>query len=73
MTPEHQLKVEQWRAQAAAGTLSKADCIEIIAELRKARGALPVAADKPAKTPKPATAKKPVVSGDDLLGQLDLL
>ena len=68
---DDQTQVELWRAKSAAGTLSKEDCIEIIAALRAKRGALPVAAEKPAKSPKAAKPKKPVVSGDDLLAGLD--
>lgn len=71
MSPDHMTQVELWRAKAAAGTLTKEDCIQIILELRKARGSLPVAADKPPKTPKVTKAKKTPVSGDDLLAGLD--
>jgi ribosomal protein L12E/L44/L45/RPP1/RPP2 len=68
MTPEHQLRVEEWRAKAAAGTLTKEDCIEIVQELRKARGvAMAPAQEKVKKTP----AKKAIQSGEDLLSGLD--
>lgn len=68
MNPELQSKVMNWRIKAAAGNLTVDEMKEAIIALRAGRVS---AAETSAKSAsKRAAAKKVVVSGDDLLGEL---
>jgi hypothetical protein len=74
-SPESAAQIEEWRNLAMSNSLTKEQSIEIIAHLRRQRGEIvekeAAAAAKPAKTPKTPAAKKPKLSGDDLLAGLD--
>jgi hypothetical protein len=64
-TPEMQTKVAEWRAKAAAGTLSLEETREAIKLLRESRTAALTASAAGAKK-----SKGPPRSADDLLGEL---
>jgi hypothetical protein len=63
-----QMKVEEWRAKARAGTLTLEETREAIKVLRAGRSLI-AAATGGSKTNKTAKATKP--SGDDLLSELE--
>lgn len=64
-------KVEVWRAQVAAGTMTKEAYREVIETLRQARGTTKPVAGGSATTKKAASKKAPAKSADDLLAGLD--
>lgn len=64
-SPDLQSKIALWRQKAAEGTMTPEDYREAIAALRAGR--LAAAHSSAAKK-----AKKPAISGDDLLEELDL-
>ena len=69
-SPELQMKIQQWRQQARDGTLSQDEMREIVAVLRKDRGATTQAtAGSRVSAGRKAAAKKP--NGDDLLTELE--
>lgn len=65
-SPEMLNKFSEWRARAAAGTLSTAEMKEAIAALRESRR---TAAETSTKTTR-RTAKSPARSAEDLLNEL---
>ena len=69
MNPELQAKIANWRLKAAAGTLTLEEEREVIRDLRAGRLAAAESASKSAA--KRTTARKAVVSGDDLLEELE--
>lgn len=60
-----QVRIAELREKGRAGTLTRDECKEAIAFLRQERLAMPVTAAK-------ARSTKPVINGDDLLGELGL-
>ena len=69
-SPELQLKIQEWRAKAQAGTLTQDEMREAIAALRKDRAGVQqaTAGSRVTKT-KTAAGKKP--DADDLLSELE--
>lgn len=65
-SPEYQSKVAQWRAKAVAGTLTEAEMIAGIAEMRQGRFGAAMASDQAKRT----KAKTQVPDADDLLKEL---
>jgi hypothetical protein len=60
-----QVRIAELREKGRSGTLSLDECKEAIIFLRQERLAMPAASAKPRTT-------KPVINGDDLLGELGL-
>lgn len=70
MSPELLLKIQEWRAKSAEGTLTQDDMREAIAALRRSRAAVPQAtAGSRVTAGRKAAAAKP--NSDDLLSELD--
>jgi hypothetical protein len=72
MTSPDPTLIASWRAKCLAGTITKDELREAYAELRKARGTIPVAVagSRVNKATKASAGKKPIDS-DDLLSQLE--
>lgn len=67
MSPEMQIKIQDWRAKARAGTLTQDEMREAMAALREDR----VAAAATSAKSRAAKPGKAVVSSEDLLAELD--
>ncbi len=69
MTPDLQMKVSLWRQRLLAGTITKEEMIEAVSILREGRRSAAAASATSAKT-RATAAAKPVINGDDLLGEM---
>lgn len=69
MTPELQSKVAMWRARAEAGTLTEADMIEAIRELRAGRYGAQTASDSAKRKRSIAAVPDADTLLKDLLGE----